>query len=247
MGSRVILFLGAPGSGKGTQSSWLSSQLGIPSLSTGEMLRAEAKQNTPAGLRLREILASGSLVEDATVCDAVGSRLRSEGRDRGIILDGFPRTVEQAECLDRILAGMKMPGPLVLHLEVSRERLLARLTGRRQCALCGAIFNLLSRPSLAGTRCEIDGGELLQRDDDAESVIARRLAEFETSCAPLVEYYRKAAYRRIDGDRDAGLISAEVLRSVELLSIVKPARTRPAGGPLRVPGSAPFALRGTPA
>jgi adenylate kinase len=222
MRPRVILFLGAPGSGKGTQSAWLSSQLGIPSLSTGDMLRAEAKQNTPAGLRLREILASGSLVEDALVCDAVGSRLRRECRDRGIILDGFPRTLAQAECLDRILAGMKMPGPLVLHLDVSRERLLGRLTARRQCAVCGAIFNLLSKPSSAGTLCENDGGELLQRDDDSESVILRRLAEFETSCAPLVEYYRKADYYGIDGDRDTSLISAELLR------IVRPARSQAA-------------------
>jgi len=220
MSSRVILFLGAPGSGKGTQSSWLSSQLGIPSLSTGEMLRAAAKQNTPAGLRLREILASGSLVEDEIVCDAVASRLWSEKSDRGIFLDGFPRTRKQAECLDRILAGMKTPGPLVLHLDVSRERLLGRLTARRQCATCGAIFNLLSRPSSAGTRCENDGGELLQRDDDSESVILRRLAEFEASSAPLIEYYRKADYHRIDGDREPDSISAELLR------IVRPARTR---------------------
>jgi adenylate kinase len=218
MRPRVILFLGAPGSGKGTQSSWLSSQLGIPSLSTGDMLRAEAKQNTPSGLRLREILASGSLVDDATVCDAVASRLRREGLDRGIILDGFPRTVKQAECLDRILAGMRMPGPLVLHLDVSRDRLLGRLTARRQCAECGAIFNLLSRPSLAGTRCENDGGELLQRDDDAEGVILRRLAEFEASSAPVVGHYRNADYHRIDGDRDTGPISAELLRIVRLES-----------------------------
>jgi adenylate kinase len=232
MGSRVILFLGAPGSGKGTQSSWLSSQLGIPSLSTGEMLRSEAKQNTPSGLRLRQVLASGALVEDAIVCDAVGSRLRREGLDRGIILDGFPRTVKQAECLDRILAGMRMPGPLVLHLDVSPERLLGRLTARRQCAVCGAIFNLLSRPSLAGTRCENDGGELLQRDDDSEGVILRRLAEFETSSAPLIGHYRNADYHRIDGDRDTGPISAELLR------IVRPARARAANGAVRPVGLA---------
>jgi adenylate kinase len=211
MTSRVILFLGAPGSGKGTQSSWLSKQLGIPSLSTGDMLRAEAKKNTAQGLRLREILASGSLVSDSTVCDAVGARLRSE-RGRGIILDGFPRTVNQAQCLDRILAGMKMRKPLVLHLVVSQSRLLERLTARRQCTVCGTIYNLLTRPSRAGTRCENDGGELLRRDDDSESVIMRRFVEFNAACAPLVEYYRNAAYHRINGDRDASLVSAELLR-----------------------------------
>lgn len=194
----------------------------MPSLSTGDMLRAAAKQDTPAGLRLREILASGSLVSDAIVCEAVGSRLKRELRQQGLILDGFPRTLKQAECLDQILAGMKMPGPLVLHLDVSREHLLERLTARRHCAVCGAIFNILSRPSLAGTRCENDGGELLQRDDDSEGVILRRLAEFEAACAPLVEYYRRADYHRIDGDRDPDLVSADLLR------IVSPKQSRAA-------------------
>jgi adenylate kinase len=216
--ARVTLFLGAPGSGKGTQSSWLSSRLGIPCLSTGEMLRGEAKENTQAGLRLRAILASGSLVKDAIVCEAVASRLRRDLPNGGIILDGFPRTLKQAECLDKILAGMRMPSPLVLHLDVSREKLRERLTARRQCAQCGAIFNLLSRPSLTGARCENDGGELIQRDDDSDSVVLRRFVEFEASCAPLVAYYRKADYHRIDGDRDPALISAELLRIAGPLS-----------------------------
>jgi adenylate kinase len=226
MSRKVILFLGAPGSGKGTQSAWLSSQLAIPSLSTGEMLRAEAKKETPAGLKLRGIVASGSLVSDAVVCDAVRSRLRRELRahigNKGMILDGFPRTITQAECLDQILAGLKMPGPLVLHLDVSRQRLIERLTSRRQCSDCGAIFNLVSRPSLAGLRCEHDGGELLQRHDDTEAVIVRRLADFEASSALLIEHYRKAEYHRIDGDRDAGAISKELLR------IANPQRARAA-------------------
>lgn len=214
MSSRVILFLGAPGSGKGTQSSWLSSKLGIPSLSTGDMLRAEAKQNTSAGLHLRKILASGSLVSDSVVCEAVASRLQNE-RERGMILDGFPRTVGQAQCLDQILVDLKMPPPLVLHLDISPERLLDRLTARRQCAACGAIYNLLSRPSRAGMHCENDGGELLQRDDDSEKAIMRRFAEFNATCSPLVRHYRQADYHRIDGDRDATLIASELLGIVE--------------------------------
>jgi adenylate kinase len=218
MSQKVILFLGAPGSGKGTQSAWLSSQLGIPSLSTGEMLRSEAKQATPAGLKLRAFLASGSLVSDAIVCDAVRTRLRRDLQGKGMILDGFPRTIKQAECLDSILAGMKMPKPLVFHLDVSRDRLVGRLTARRQCAECGTIFNLKSKRSKAGSRCENDGGELLQRDDDAEHVILRRLAEFEESCRPLVEYYRKADYHRIDGDRSPSVISRQLIR------IASPAR-----------------------
>jgi adenylate kinase len=217
---RIILFLGAPGSGKGTQSSWLSGQLGVPCLSTGDMLRAAARENTPGGVKLRNILASGSLVSDQLVCDAVGSRLRGDIPDKGIILDGFPRTIQQAECLDRILIGIGMQRPQVLHLEVSRERLLARLTARRQCSTCGAIFNLLSKPSSRGMHCEHDGGNLVQRDDDTEAVILRRLLDFEASCARLVEYYRDADYYRIDGDREADVVSAE------LLSIVGQAKAR---------------------
>jgi adenylate kinase len=219
---RVILFLGAPGSGKGTQSSLLSGRLGIPCLSTGDMLRAEAARNTRSGLKLRDILAAGSLVDDEAVCRAVNSRLKRELPARGIILDGFPRTRRQAECLDQILAGIGMPRPLVLHLDVSRDRLLSRLTSRRQCAVCGTIFNLLSRPSSLGGRCENDGGILLLREDDAEAVILRRLIEFDRSCAPLVDFYRGADYHRIDGDRDTELVSAE------LLDIVGPAEARAA-------------------
>jgi adenylate kinase len=209
--ARIILFLGAPGSGKGTQSAWLSAQLGIPSLSTGEMLRAEARQNTPAGLRLRGILASGALVDDKTVCEAVKSRLEREQPMRGIILDGFPRTRRQAEMLSRILSAMKMPGPVVLHLEVSRERLISRMTARRQCAVCGSIYNLISKPSALGMRCDKDGGALQQREDDTEAVILRRFTEFDLVCAPLVEYYRRGNYHRIDGDRHPEAISAELL------------------------------------
>ena len=222
MSSRVILFLGAPGSGKGTQSAWLSSQLAIPALSTGDMLRGEAKEDTPAGLRLRGILASGALVSDEIVCEAVGSRLRRELRNKGIILDGFPRTIRQAERLDQMLADLNVPKPLVLHLDISRDRLVERLTSRRQCPACGAIFNLISRPSAAGARCENDGAELIRRDDDSEAVIRRRFAEFEASSAPLVEYYREGDYHRIDGDRDASLISERLLR------IAGPKRSRAA-------------------
>ncbi len=219
---RVILFLGAPGSGKGTQSSWLAEQLGIRSLSTGEMLRAEAKRNTAAGRKLRQVLASGALVADSLVCQAVEARLKRELPERGMILDGFPRTLGQAQCLDEILARMGMPGPMVLHLDVARERLIGRLTARRQCAVCGTIYNLLSRPSRGGDLCENDGGRLVQRDDDTEGVIQRRITEFDLACAPLVEYYSEADYHRIDGELDTAAVSAAIL------AIVGPGKARAA-------------------
>jgi adenylate kinase len=130
------------------------------------------------------------------------------------VLDGFPRTLQQAERLDRILSAMALPGPLVLHLDVSRELLLNRLTSRRQCATCGAIFNLASRPSRGAERCEVDGGFLVQRDDDTEAVIRRRLREFDLACAPLVEYYRSGHYHRVDGDGHTEAVSAALLAIV---------------------------------
>ena len=203
--------MGAPGSGKGTQGSWLSTQLGIPCLSTGEVLRTEAKRNTPAGFRLRQILASGALVSDDTVCAVVRARFRRERYSKGLILDGFPRTVAQAAFLEGVLAEMGLPQPTVLHLDVSKEDLLRRLTGRRQCAVCGTIYNLSSKPSARGSRCEEDGGALVQRDDDTEGVILDRFRTFETFAAPLIEYYRNGNYHRIAAGRGQHAVSEQIL------------------------------------
>jgi adenylate kinase len=220
---RVILMMGAPGSGKGTQSSWLSKELGIPCLSTGDILRTEAKRNTPAGFRLRQFLATGALVEDDMVCAVVGARLQREKPENGLILDGFPRTVHQAAFLDTLLADLGLPRPTVIHLDVSKEGLLRRLTGRRQCAVCGAIYNLNSRPSLRGSRCENDGGALIQRDDDSEGVILHRLQAFEKYSAPLLAYYKGAPYHRIEADRDRHAVTED------LIAVVHPAEVRGAG------------------
>jgi adenylate kinase len=204
---RVIVLIGAPGSGKGTQSARLAKKLGIAALSTGEMLRGEAKRDTASGRKLRAILAAGSLVDDAVVCDAVNARLRRDLPAGGIILDGFPRNLRQALHLDRILAGMGQPGPLVLHLEASRECLMERLASRRHCGVCGTVYNLALRPSRLGTNCENDGAFLLSRDDDAESVIAKRLDEFAQAVAPLVDFYSRGDYHLIDGDQHAEVVS----------------------------------------
>jgi adenylate kinase len=212
--ARVILMMGAPGSGKGTQSSWLSKQLGIPCLSTGEILRTEAKRNTPAGFRLRQFLATGALVDDEMVCAVVGARLQREPPENGLILDGFPRTVRQAVFLDGLLADLDLPRPTVIHLDVSEEGLLRRLTGRRQCALCGSIYNLISRPSIRGSRCENDGGALVQRDDDTDGVILHRLKDFENYSAALIDYYKGPAYHRIEADRDRDAITEDLLSIV---------------------------------
>jgi adenylate kinase len=228
---RIILLMGAPGSGKGTQSALLASRFDCTELSTGAMLREEAKRNSPSGFRLRKIMASGAFVDDATVCRAVASRIRASQSDSPestrsgdiFILDGFPRTVGQARSLDRLLEGLGMPAPLVLHLVVPNDVLMRRLARRRQCATCGAICNLASGLSIGATRCQVDGGarcpvdggSLVERDDDAEGVVAQRLRAYETETLPVVEYYRKRDrcgdnYRRIDGNRGAAEIAKDL-------------------------------------
>jgi adenylate kinase len=224
-GGRIILLMGAPGSGKGTQSSLLESQFGFTCISTGAMLRQEATQDTPAGFRLRQTMVSGELVDDATVCGAVATQIKtlaaqSYGEKANLIIDGFPRTVDQAKCLDRLLGELGMPGPLVLHLDVPHDVLLCRLARRRQCAVCGAIYSLASGPAVSelsagGGRCRIDGGALVERDDDSEGVVERRLVAYSTSTLPVLDYYRKrdyssGIYRRLDGNRSAAEIAKEV-------------------------------------
>lgn len=217
--ARVILLLGAPGSGKGTQSALLASRLGITVVSTGAILREEARRSTPAGFRLRQTMATGALVDDETVCEAVGARVENLRPDEQLILDGFPRTLNQARCLDRLLEGLGMPGPLVLHLDVPGDVLLRRLASRRQCAKCGAIYNLASRPSVKGSRCQIDGAALVERDDDSEGVIGRRLDAYNAETLPVVEYYASRNYRRIDGDRAPAEIGKEVLEIAGSLAV----------------------------
>ena len=209
---RIILFMGAPGCGKGTQSAILAGRSGMDCISTGDILRQAARESTPQGLRLREIMASGGLVDDVTVCDAVISRIRVMERNSGggLILDGFPRTVAQAKKLDRVLEALGIERPLVLHLDVPNEILVQRLLKRRQCATCGRIYST-ALDSL--TRCESDGGPLVERPDDNQDVVLKRLAAYEAETLPVLEYYRgrgQQRYRRIDGC----LTPAEIAKDV---------------------------------
>jgi adenylate kinase len=224
--NRIIILIGAPGSGKGTQSSLLASRLGIACISTGTILREESKKNTPAGFRLRQTMATGALVDDQTVCEAVVSRIRDldDKSQASLILDGFPRTVAQAKRLDHVLESLGLPGPVVVHLDVPNDVLLHRLARRRQCAECGAIYNLASGSSGTsnmGMRCHVDGGALVERDDDREGVVARRLTAYGLETLPVVEYYRKRGdrnglYRRIDGNLGAAEIANDVCNLVLL-------------------------------
>jgi adenylate kinase len=221
--SLIILLFGPPGSGKGTQGrliiDWMRGWLGytIPSISTGDMLRAEIAAATPLGLQTQAIIAAGGLVPDDMINAALCSRIQQPDCRRGFMLDGYPRTVEQAEYLDRLLAAHDSPPPVVIHLDVPADVLIGRMISRRQCSQCGQMFNILSkRPKVAG-RCDSDGARLIVRKDDQEDVIRERLRTYQEVTRPVLSHYPSNRYFQISGDRSAPYIFEEITRTLESL------------------------------
>jgi len=206
----VILLFGPPGCGKGTQGAVMTRRLGVPSISTGEIFRAELKAGSPLGNAAKEIMASGGLVGDDIVNAMVSGRLRQPDCRNGFLLDGYPRTIAQAEFLDGLLKELGYPEPTVVYLEVPDSVLIARLTVRRQCPACGRIYNLLSQPPQRDGVCDADGAALIQRDDDKEEVIRARLVAYAESTGPLAEFYAKRDFHRINGNRRPEEIQPEI-------------------------------------
>ena len=204
-----IIFLGPPGAGKGTQAQVVCQKLGIPQISTGDMLRAAISAQTETGLKAKAYMDQGQLVPDEVVIDIVRERLTKEDAQKGYILDGFPRTVPQAEALDTIA---KID--VVVDLDVADEELIARLSGRRVCLNCGATYHV-SRLN-GETKCAVCGEELIQRkDDSAESVLAR-LNVYHEQTAPLVDFYqKKGTLKVIDGAQDMDTIFESILAVVK--------------------------------
>ena len=198
--ARVIVLLGPPGSGKGTQSAFLKKTLKIPSISTGEILRAECASGSSQGKSLGNLLAGGNLASDELVNELVAKRLSQPECRRGFILDGYPRTLAQADFLDGLLAALRLPAPTILHFVASRETLVNRVSGRRQCDSCGRIYNVYFHPPAKADICDADGAPLTHRADDLESVVTERLAIYERTTSPLVEYYRGGDFHTIDAE-----------------------------------------------
>jgi adenylate kinase len=207
----AVIFLGPPGAGKGTQAKQIAQEYGVPHISTGDMFREHVSRGTPLGLRAKAIMERGELVPDDLVLSMVEERISRLDCADGFILDGFPRTLPQAQRLDEILGRCKVQ-PLVVHFVVDQNQLIRRLTGRRTCGICGEIYNIYDHPPKVAGRCDRDGGELVQRPDDREEVIAERLAAYERQTRPLVEYYRgRGVLKDVDGMAPPDAVTENVL------------------------------------
>jgi adenylate kinase len=202
---RCVVMLGPPGAGKGTQAERLATRLGVPKISTGDMLRDAVAAGTELGTQVKAVMACGGLVDDGTMIAVVRERLGREDAAGGFVLDGFPRTIAQARAFDAIVGDA---GLVVLELVVPADELVRRLSMRRVCGSCGANASGLERPGGACVRC---GGFLTQREDDGAGTVRERQAVYRRDSAPLIGYYEShAGYRRIDGTRSPDEVAAEL-------------------------------------
>ena len=216
-----ILLLGAPGSGKGTQAQELVKLWNIPQISTGDLLRANVSQGTDLGKVAKEIMGRGELVPDSLVNEMVAVRLQQPDTARGYILDGFPRTLPQANWLDGRLAARTEGLPVVaVSIQVDYNRLLRRITGRRNCPVCRTIYNIYAKPPKVEGICDIEGATLVQRADDTEQVFAERMRAYSALTAPVVDHYRALGrFAEVDGDRAIGEVAAGIVSAVERLRV----------------------------
>jgi len=212
-----IVLLGAPGSGKGTQSALLVKAYGVPQISTGDLLREARSKGTELGLRAKAAMDAGKLVDDGTVLGMIRERLSQPDAVNGFILDGFPRNIVQAEALRKMLADLGTPLEAVVLLNLDLKILFKRLTGRRICETCNQVFNIYtSPPGMLTEKCGDKPHRLIQRDDDKEEVIGKRLDVYEAQTKPLIKYYEAAGLLRIvDADADVDTVSKSIHTAVK--------------------------------
>ena len=210
-----FILLGPPGAGKGTQAKLMIDKWNTPQVSTGDILRAAVREGTALGVEAKGFMDSGGLVPDRVVIGIIAERLREEDAADGFILDGFPRTIPQAEALQEILDDLDRNIDHVISIEVDDEELVTRLTGRRMCKGCGESFHVVFNPSAKEGACDRCGDELYQRDDDKEETIRQRLAVYSEQTQPLIAYYEKQGkLRRIEGTGSIEEIFSRVLDAV---------------------------------
>ena len=208
----AIILLGGPGAGKGTLAEDLREKTAYIHVSTGDMLRAALKSGSLVGLEAKAFMEAGELVPDSVILRIIEERIAKELGSACFMFDGFPRTIEQAKGLDLLFKKYSGTISHVFNLEVKREILLRRLTGRRVCRVCGAVYHLTTRPPEKAGICDVDGGELYQRADDSEATILNRLEVYEKQTAPLIAYYqRQGLIRKIEAGGHADITTAFVL------------------------------------
>lgn len=208
-----MIFLGAPGVGKGTQAEILASKFSIPHISTGDILREAVSRGTELGLVAKKYMDRGELVPDEVVIGIVQERISEPDCKKGCILDGFPRTATQAEALDIVLEESGRRVDHVINIEVGQEEIIRRLSGRRTCPKCGRIYHLLYSPPYTNNVCDDCGEELYQRDDDREEVIKNRLKVYNQKTVPLINYYReKSVLRNVEGKSSVEEVTREIER-----------------------------------
>ena len=211
---RAIL-MGPPGAGKGTQAVSLLGRYKIPHISTGDMFRAAIKAGTPLGLKAKEYMDAGGLVPDEVTIGIVAERLADPDCSKGFLLDGFPRTVSQANALDEILSKLNISLDGAINIEVEEEKLLERLTGRRICRQCGATYHMVFNPPKAGL-CDNCGGELYQRGDDTLETAKNRLEVYNQQTQPLIQFYQeKGLLREINGDQEIDKVLNDIVDALE--------------------------------
>ncbi len=217
-----ILLLGAPGVGKGTQAKELVKLWSIPQISTGDLLRANVSQGTELGKVAKEIMGRGELVPDSLVNEMVAIRLLQPDTKRGYILDGYPRTLNQAGWLDGRLTAQPQCLPVVaVSIQVDYNQLLRRITGRRNCPVCQTIYNVYVKPSRVEGLCDVEGAALVQRADDTEQVFVERMRAYSAQTAPVVEHYRALGrFAEVDGDRPIEEVASGIVAAVERLRAI---------------------------
>lgn len=206
-----IMLFGAPGAGKGTQAKFLIEKYGIPQISTGDILRAAIKEGTAMGLEAKKFMDEGKLVPDSTIIGIIKDRLSQDDCKKGFILDGFPRTLAQAEALEVLMKEMGIKLDKVISLNVPDELILGRIVGRKVCPACGASFHVKFNPPKVAGKCDLCGADLITRKDDNEETVTKRLTEYHSQTAPLFDFYQsRGILVDIDGTKKMEDITKEI-------------------------------------
>ena len=207
-----IIMLGAPGAGKGTQAKQIAAKYSIPHISTGDIFRANIKNGTDLGKKAKEYMDQGALVPDELTCDLVMDRIKQDDCKKGFVLDGFPRTIPQAEALDAALNKIDQTMDYAIDVDVPDENIVNRMGGRRACVGCGATYHLVYAPTKTEGICDVCGKELILRDDDKQETVQKRLNVYHEQTQPLIDYYTKAGIlKTVDGTVDINDVFAAIV------------------------------------